>query len=537
MATQREVKKQDRGVLINAYASRFGEPEDEQEAHGYWMFAAGLVFGLLGLFVLAFSTMSEPGSSAAFSGRQIAGILGGVGLPLLMLGIVYRLPIKKAADRVALVGALVCLIGIAAFVVYYPGNWNVPSGSSAADYAVIITGAYGVGLLIIGFAALVMPSMVGRERTSDIEEREDDAFEREGAISGREEAVSKREEDVEEREKAVSEREKEVEEHDEVVSEREAVLAQKEAADDDSKATFTMFQDKAGEWRWNLRHQNGNIIADSAEGYSSKAKAKQGLDSVRKNVPGAPITEREDETDGDATDAGAVAAAEEDEEVGAEYELYEDAAGEWRWRLIAANGEIIADCGQGYGDRRDAEAGIETVRGKAGDADHLEITPAGFEVYRDEADEWRWRLIRQNGLIIADSGGGYTERSSAMEAVERVQSLSGETEVYEDEGGEWRWRHTASNGQIIADSGEGYSTEGAAEEAAENLESVVPEADTVEKGEAYFTVYKDNAEEWRWRLVASNGNIVADSGEGYTERNDAVEALERVKEYSTAPTA
>jgi uncharacterized protein YegP (UPF0339 family) len=256
------------------------------------MFAAGLVLGLLGLFVLAFSTMPEPRSSAAFGSRQIAAILGGVGLPLLMLGIVYRLPIKKTADRVALVGTLVCLVAIAAFVVYYPFNWNVASGNAAADYAVIVTGVYGVGILIIGFAALVMPSMVGKERTSDIEEREDDAFEREGAISGREESVSRREEEVDEREEAVSK--------------RESAVAQKEAAADEpgeSKAEFEMYKDKASEWRWTLRHDNGNIIADSAEGYSSKSKAKQGLDSVRKNTPGAPIKEREDATGG-TTDGG-----------------------------------------------------------------------------------------------------------------------------------------------------------------------------------------------------------------------------------------
>jgi len=175
----------------------------------------------------------------------------------------------------------------------------------------------------------------------------------------------------------------------------------------------------------------------------------------------------------------------------AEYELYEDEAGEYRWRLVAANGEIIADCGQGYSDRRGAEAGIETVRGKASEADHLDITPAGIEVYRDEGDDWRWRLIRQNGQVIADSGGGsYTERSSAMEAVERLQSLSGETEVYKDEGGEWRWRHVVPNGQMIANSRGSYPSESAAEEAAENFEEIAPEADTVDKGEAYFTVYR-----------------------------------------------
>lgn len=30
-----------------------------------------------------------------------------------------------------------------------------------------------------------------------------------------------------------------------------------------------------------------------------------------------------------------------------------------------------------------------------------------------------------------------------------------------------------------------------------------------------FLIYKDKAKEWRWRLVAANGKIIGDSGEGY----------------------
>ena len=30
------------------------------------------------------------------------------------------------------------------------------------------------------------------------------------------------------------------------------------------------------------------------------------------------------------------------------------------------------------------------------------------------------------------------------------------TVVYRDEGGEWRWRRVAANGRVVADSGEGY---------------------------------------------------------------------------------
>ncbi len=317
MATQSGSKRtQDRSILVESYASRFGEPRSKQEAHGYWIFATGLMLGLLGLFVLAFSTMPTPRSSAAFSGRQLAAVFGGIGLPVMMLGIVYRLPIKKTADRVALFGVLLCTAAVVAFVVYYPSNWNVASGSVSADYAALVTGLYGIGLLVIGFAALVMPTMVRKDRVS-IEEREDDAFEREGAISGREESVSRREGEVTEREEedmrreeSVSRREGEVtereeedmrreaemDEHEEAVSEREAMVSQREAAADkpgESKAEFEMYKDKADKWRWTLRHDNGNIIADSAEGYSSKQKAKQGLESVRKNSPDAPVNEQE----------------------------------------------------------------------------------------------------------------------------------------------------------------------------------------------------------------------------------------------------
>jgi amphi-Trp domain-containing protein len=58
-----------------------------------------------------------------------------------------------------------------------------------------------------------------------------------------------------------------------------------------SRATFELYEDAAEEWRWRLVHDNGNVIGDSGEGYSSKQKAKQGLRSVKKNALGAPVEE------------------------------------------------------------------------------------------------------------------------------------------------------------------------------------------------------------------------------------------------------
>ena len=57
-------------------------------------------------------------------------------------------------------------------------------------------------------------------------------------------------------------------------------------------ATFELYKDRAGEYRWRLRHQNGNIIADSGEGYTTKANAENGIESVKENAPDAPIDDQ-----------------------------------------------------------------------------------------------------------------------------------------------------------------------------------------------------------------------------------------------------
>jgi uncharacterized protein YegP (UPF0339 family) len=58
-----------------------------------------------------------------------------------------------------------------------------------------------------------------------------------------------------------------------------------------SDATFELYEDSAGEYRWRLVHDNGNIIADGGEGYASKQKARQGIDSVKDNAPDAAVVE------------------------------------------------------------------------------------------------------------------------------------------------------------------------------------------------------------------------------------------------------
>ncbi|MFB9267620.1 YegP family protein [Bradyrhizobium erythrophlei] len=43
--------------------------------------------------------------------------------------------------------------------------------------------------------------------------------------------------------------------------------------------------------------------------------------------------------------------------------LYEDKANQWRWALFAPNDKKIADSGEGYWNKADAQRGIELVKG------------------------------------------------------------------------------------------------------------------------------------------------------------------------------
>ena len=50
-----------------------------------------------------------------------------------------------------------------------------------------------------------------------------------------------------------------------------------------------------------------------------------------------------------------------------------------------------------------------------------------------------------------------------------------------------------------------------------------------------FHVYKDNAGEWRWHLKSANGQIIADSGEGYVNKQDCLNGINLVKESISSP--
>lgn len=56
---------------------------------------------------------------------------------------------------------------------------------------------------------------------------------------------------------------------------------------------FQMYKDSAGEFRWRLRAANHRTVADSGEGYSSKASCERAIANFKANVSSARV---DDET-------------------------------------------------------------------------------------------------------------------------------------------------------------------------------------------------------------------------------------------------
>jgi hypothetical protein len=56
-------------------------------------------------------------------------------------------------------------------------------------------------------------------------------------------------------------------------------------------AEFEVYKDNAGEYRWRLQANNNEIVADSNEGYTSKASCLHGIEVVRQIAGSAPIND------------------------------------------------------------------------------------------------------------------------------------------------------------------------------------------------------------------------------------------------------
>lgn len=121
---------------------------------------------------------------------------------------------------------------------------------------------------------------------------------------------------------------------------------------------FVIRQTATG-YKFDLKASNGETVATS-QVYKTCAACEKGAKSVAKYAPNASCA---DFTEGAAAN-------------NPKFELYQDRAGEFRFRLRSRNGKVIA-VSEGYRSRSACVNGIESVRKNADNAQV--ITQFGME--------------------------------------------------------------------------------------------------------------------------------------------------------------
>jgi len=118
---------------------------------------------------------------------------------------------------------------------------------------------------------------------------------------------------------------------------------------------FVIKQAKSGPM-FNLKAGNGEVIL-SSQVYADEKSCRNGIESIMKNAPEAGVE--------DQTVEGFEAVKHP------KFEVYADKSGDFRFRLKAANGQIIGT-GQGYSSKAGCMKGIESIKKNSVDAKIVE---------------------------------------------------------------------------------------------------------------------------------------------------------------------
>ncbi|WP_380681411.1 DUF1508 domain-containing protein [Salinigranum sp. GCM10025319] len=277
--------------------------------------------------------------------------------------------------------------------------------------------------------------------------------------------------------------------------------------------TFEVYADN-DEWGWRLVDPDDTVRAVPATSLDTVDTATSDIDRIQSTFGTAPVFDLED----------------------AAFEVFQATDG-WRWRLVDTARATIATSTDEYGSEEECDAAVDRVRGLVEGADLLEFENAAFQLYEDDGN-WRWRLIAEDGHVIADSGEQYTTRGDAASAIPRLKQNVPNAELLEIENAafelyraddEWRWRLIDETGANLATSGDSHPSRAAARTALETMRSYGPIAPTWAVHSPFVQVFERD-ETWHWRFVDIDGTVLAREAAAFDSRDGAHAAVTDVTE-------
>jgi len=284
-------------------------------------------------------------------------------------------------------------------------------------------------------------------------------------------------------------------------------------------AEFEYYRTSDG-WHWRLVTEAREPIAESTSAFPSKGEAADAVRDVQQMADDAELIEFEN------------AAA----------QVYEH-AGEWRWRFIDEDGNVMADSGEEHDSKESAMGELMTIMESASDAEVLEIETAAFELYNDEDDDWwNWRLVNLAGETVARGTEEVETRQQARENMDRLVESGVDTniremdgaifQVYADDASEWHWRFVHEDGTIVADSTETFATRDEATTALEsNIRPAAAEGD-IDVVESLALQVDQRGDRYTWRLIDADRTTIAAATRSYVDRDEVTRLLGDLQELA-----
>jgi len=278
-------------------------------------------------------------------------------------------------------------------------------------------------------------------------------------------------------------------------------------------------------WAWRLVDETERAVATEHDPLPERAGAESMIDAFSDGAAEAGVIEIDD----------------------ADYEVYpgeregpdEDEDQVWHWRLVTDDRHVIADSTEPHETPEAARDAIERVRGQAAEADLIEFEESAFQVYEADTGEWRWRLIDEDGTVLADSGEEHASRGEATQAMTTLKEQAPDAELLEidtaafelyrdvEGDGGWGWRLIDEAGKMVAEGPRTHPSRGEARSALNDLVDHL-EARIRTMDEPAFQAYTDG-DDWRWRYLLTDGTIVADDARPEPTRDDLENAIETVR--------
>jgi hypothetical protein len=131
--------------LANVYEDNVGEVDDLRRFYlGVALFAAGAFLTVVGILVGGTDLLGAVGVGV-YDARKVAGLLGGLGLPAVLVGVFTVLPASKRIRAAAAIGASLCVLGVALFWHAYPTYW-VTGPQERTGLTLLVAAVYSFGV-------------------------------------------------------------------------------------------------------------------------------------------------------------------------------------------------------------------------------------------------------------------------------------------------------------------------------------------------------------------------------------------------------